>query len=684
MFITLRKGRETSMTFNHFAIFLTTTVVLSACGGSGDSLIPETLPEQVISESSNDPVPDEDSQTSEVIEPTTGDAQSPIIDPPSTDETSQDLGPIDNPNSDDIATANVNLTFRSTPIPLLPPRCVGAIDNAGSIFCVDPETRELSATLSDGSLWWSFILPGSNDSNEVESVLVTDDWLILIADRLPTATALTPVQRNNQYEASVFQKDGMFIQTVALTNELMSGDSEEPREVLLMSAPVVAHQSDTGSPQITIGFKSWAIPLPGEGSLLASYDLLSGEMLTSQAYLDQSIYQIMSDADGSGVLQVIADFAGNTEVKWHEIGTLSRLSDNTVDSIFADSLINLPSGEQPQLNAGNYLEVINQVLPWINADKPSELLFGSADVAPTRDSQLTVDDFSLLEQVSDSHRLYGCSNQGLVARDFDTNTLNTVYELDQCSTLNAIYSGVLQENLGSRGGFFYSAESVTRVNVDENSSLQGGVVYVGTDSNNVPSFEVSGGDYTSSDQFILTDAENSLNNAIVDNFSSLARFQYGPQPGNQNVVCYTAFPEGSSTPIGRFFCNLIKVNGRIESSFTVNAEWSSYSPVTVDANLVFGNDYFEGIVWSGPAEDEPELPASIITSPASEFYFQSGSIEITAADNSRLVLLPIENQFPLMSVRLFDSNDLEIGNFPLVSVNIECAERLGESCVVQQ
>ena len=672
------------MKFNHLAILLTTTVVLSACGGGGDSLVPETLPIQGSTESNNEPEPDENSQASEVSEPVTGDAPSMTVDPQGTGEMGQDLSPIDNSNSGDIDNANVNLTFRSTPIPLLPPQCVGAIDNAGSIFCVDPETRELSATLSDGSLWWSFILPGSNDSNEVESVLVTDDWLILIADRLPSATTLTPVQRINQYEASVFQKDGMFIQTVALMNELIGGNAEVPREVIQVSAPVIAHQSDTGSPQITIGFKPWAIPLPGEGSLLASYDLSNDELLASQVFDEQSINRLMLDADGSGVLQVIADFAGSTTVNWHEIGTLSRFSDDTVSSIFSDSLINLSSEEQPQLNAGNYLDVINQVLPWINADMPSELLFGSTDIAPTRDSLLSLEDFSLLEEISDSRLVYGCSNQGVLTRDFEINTLNTVYELDQCSTLNAVYSGTLRENLGSRGSFSFSTESLARVDVDENSSLQGSVLYVGSDSNNNPSFEVSGGDYSSSDLFILTDADNPLDNAIVDNYRSLARFQYGPQSGSQNVACYTAFPEGSSIPIGRFFCNLIQVDGRIESSFTVNAEWSSYSPVTVDADLTFGNDYYEGIVWSGPAEDEPELPASITTSPASEFYFHTGSIEISAADDSRLVLLPVENQFPLMSVRLFDSNDLEIGNFPLVSVNIECAERLGESCVVQQ
>lgn len=672
------------MKFFQLALVLTTGAVLSGCGGGGDSSLPETMPVQGASESNNEPVPVENSQTSEVIESVTDDAPSLTVDPPSTEENSQDLGSIDDQNSNEVTSDNVNLTFRNTPIPVLPPRCVGATDNTGSTFCVDPQTRELSATQSDGSLRWSFILPGSNDSNEIESVLVTDDWLVLVADRLPTATTLTPVQRMNQYEASVFRKDGMFVQTVTLTNELIGSDAEEPREVMQVSLPAVAHQSVTGSPQITIGFKPWAVSLPGEGSLLASYDLLNGELLASQTYDDQSIYRVMLDADGSGVLQVIADFAGSTEVNWHEITTLSRFSDDTVDSFFLDSSINLLNRDQAQLNAGNYLDVINQALPWINADKPSELLFGSTDIVPTRNSPLTLDNLSLLEQISDNRLLFGCSDQGLVTRDFDANTLNTVYELDQCSNLNAIYSGTLQENLGSRGSFFFSTETLTRVGLDENSSLQGDVFYVGSDANNVPSFEVSGGEYNSSDLFISTETQNSSNTAIVDNYRSLAFFQYGPQSGNQNVACYTAFQDGSSVPIGRFFCDLIHVDGRIESSFTVNAEWSSYSPVTVDANLVFGNDYFENIVWSGPAEDEPELPASIPTSPASEFYFRSGSIEITAADNSRLVLLPVENQFPLMSVRLFDSNDLETGNFPLVSVNIECGERLGGSCVVQR
>ena len=600
-----------------------------------------------------------------------GEQPTDIIDQsPTTIDTAID----DNP---DLVSTGGSLTFRTNPIPALPPRCIGAIDSANSTFCVNPETRELSATTSEGVRWWGFILPGSNDSNQIESVLVTDDWLILIADRQPIATSLTPAQRSDQYEASVFRKDGMFVRTVDLPNDLQTGNGNETREVTQDSVAVVALQSSSGNPLALIGFNPWSAPLPGENVLLASYDLSSGQMLASYAYRDQSISELALDANGSGVLRVVTNGDVNTVVNWHESDTLSRLSNDVVTTLFPNSLIALPSGEQSQLNAGNYSEVINRLLPWVNAEIPTELVFGSSNFVPTRDSWLSLDEFSLLEEFDDGRFLYGCANQGLITREFDVNSLLDIHTLDQCSALNAVYSGTVSERLGSTGGFLFRASPLTRVE-NENNSVQGSVRYTVSEGN-----FLQGSVRTYDDgSFSVTDTENPLDNAIVTNFDSRAGFQHGNDNGNQNVSCYTLFDEGTGNPIGRFFCNLIAVRGEIDSSFVINAEWTNYSPVTVTADLFFGEDYWEILEWFGPAELEPELPASITTTPPSEFYFRSGSIEITAADSSRIVLLPEDNQFPLMSVRIFDKNGVESGNFPLESVNIKCAERVGVSCVL--
>ena len=668
------------MRFNRWVVIIAAAVAQIGCGAGGESLGTETSTSQPIQNSTNETIVVPVDETS--VDETPVDV-TPTTETPSAGELDLDIDLIGNPDPVELGDVGEGLTFRSEPALTLPARCTGAVDNENTIYCVNPETRELSATLADGSLWWSFVLPGSNDTNEIESVMVTDDWLVLVADRFPLATSMTFEQRLNQYEASVFQKGGQFVRTISLPNSLLTSDVKNAREVAQNPVPVAVHQSESASPLITLGFMPWARSLAGEGSALATFDLSSGELLATHDYVAQSIYQLAVDADGSGVLQVVADLGGNATVNWHEVATLNQLSTDTVSAIFSNSLLNQSDENTPLLNAGNYLDVIDQILPWINADQPSELLFGDADFVPTRESPLPFNEFSFLEEIEGGASLFACSNQGLITQEFNASSLSTVYQLDQCSSLNGFYSGTFRERLGSRGAFTYSAAPLSNVSFAQDRSLQGSVTFNGSDSNEIstPSFVAS---YQGFAPLFSIDTDNRLDNAIVDSYFSSVRFQYGPDIGNQDVACVTTFEEETTNVIGRFFCDLMFVDGVMESSFNINAEWSGYSPVKVNANLRFGNDYWVDIEWFGPPEQEPELPDFIITSPASEFYFHTGFIDISAADGSRLLLAPVENQFPLMSATLFDSSGFETGNLPLVSVIIKCEERLGESCIVPQ
>lgn len=70
-------------------------------------------------------------------------------------------------------------------------------------------------------------MPSTNNTNQIETVLTTDEWLIIVADRYPELNQLTLEQRSNQYEASLFNKNGSFVRTVPLTINLRINDTPE-------------------------------------------------------------------------------------------------------------------------------------------------------------------------------------------------------------------------------------------------------------------------------------------------------------------------------------------------------------------------------------------------------------------------------------------------------------------------
>jgi len=105
----------------------------------------------------------------------------------------------------DTASINDNLMPGST--------CDGLLHPNGVTYCVDESTRRFSATLADGSVWWSFVLPGDNANNLVVAIIPINDNVALIANKAPNTPENSLYVENERFEISFFEPAGRFIDT---------------------------------------------------------------------------------------------------------------------------------------------------------------------------------------------------------------------------------------------------------------------------------------------------------------------------------------------------------------------------------------------------------------------------------------------------------------------------------------
>jgi len=85
--------------------------------------------------------------------------------------------------------------------------CLEVVNHENIRFCYTESTRILSAYQPDESLWWSFELPGPRDQNRIEHLLLTSEFLILVANLHPE-----DIERS-VYEISSFEFGGAFVGT---------------------------------------------------------------------------------------------------------------------------------------------------------------------------------------------------------------------------------------------------------------------------------------------------------------------------------------------------------------------------------------------------------------------------------------------------------------------------------------
>jgi len=193
-------------------------VLLCGCGsGSDSSTVDITAPDLSV-ESSGAPI----GQLSVQQQSRGADSAVSLIttdpNPTGADESVSMLTPLSN-GSDSSKPVTVRDTLRPDWTP--PEGCIGDIDTDGTSFCVNVDTRLFSATAADGTLWWSFVLPGDSASNQIEAVFVFGDKVVLLADKYPGTSALdSPSAKVNPYEISTFERSGAFLSTVSLQQDL--------------------------------------------------------------------------------------------------------------------------------------------------------------------------------------------------------------------------------------------------------------------------------------------------------------------------------------------------------------------------------------------------------------------------------------------------------------------------------
>lgn len=568
---------------------------------------------------------------------------------------------------------------------IMPANCIGSLDSQNTRFCVNPDTRLFSATREDGSVQWSYTLPGSNSTNQIETVLTTDQWLIIVADKFPELDEFTLDQRSNQYEASLFNKNGAFIRTVPLTFNLRRNN---PIEIARVNSryssgafnnplPAIATETDAGNPLLIVGWNRWrtsSLVNRWDMGGVARFDLAEGTSLGAMVFPDNGISQLSLIKADRDMLRIVSDsFTILTYVDG-----LGSIHPSHFSQFIKDATIRAPGSVDSQLNGSNYRDVINLVLPWINGDVANETLFGSVTDEPPGSFSIPFNEFSLLLQSEDDNYVnntYQCANDGELLNRPHRFVSIEMNVFDHCAFSGKTHNGKLLANYVGRDEFGVRGENLTLFRDDVSATT----VNIG---HSVSYSRVLSGSSRGYFGSMVGYGESEYgNNVSVTGYSSNARFFYGRDIGGH--VCDTQV-DNNGVRVSQLLCQRNTAEGSITGRISLNAEWTTYSYLTVDTNLNFGQPFFTDFSWvstDGSTLPDP-IPFDGRTEPLKDFYFESGSIKITAQDRSRIELTPIAQAGePAFNVNIYDPNGNDLGNFPMEFINVKCVERLG-GCTV--
>ncbi len=567
---------------------------------------------------------------------------------------------------------------------ILPARCIGSIDDLNTRFCVNPDTRLFSATREDGSVQWSYTLPGTNASNQIESVLTTDQWLIIVADKFPELDEMTLEQRGKQYEASLFNKNGGYIRTVPLGIDLRANTT--PASGFVNSGyssgatnnrlNAIAAELANGDPLLVIGWNRWqAGNASNEWDLggVTAFNLTSGTQTGNVIYPDMGIKALSLLKGDRDIVRVVSE----DSVFWYHLDNFQFVHPSHFSQFAKDAAVRALGSVDSQLNGSNYQDVITRVLPWINGDYANEILFGRVTNEPPINFSIPFSSFSLLSEFTDenyNNKIYLCTDGGeMLLRPHRYVSIDSKV-FDYCAFADKTYQGKLHSNYVLRDGFGVRAENLTvyRSNgAAATANLEHGVSYSRVLSGSSRGYGGSVAGYGDS---------VAGKNISVANYESGADFFYGPSPGTE--VC--AYEMIDNQIVHQLYCKRYSATGSIHGSMVLNADWTSYSSLRVKTDLNFGQNYHSDFDWisaSGSSLPDP-IPFDGRTEPLKDFYFESGSIKITAQDNSRIELTPIAQPGePAFDVKVYDPSGNDLGNFPMEFLNVKCAERLS-TCTV--
>jgi len=592
---------------------------------------------------------------------------------------------------DGIATNSFGLAPRLVTAQKLPVNCIGSRDNDGSLFCVHPDTREFSATDAAGSPLWTFTLPGDNSSNEIESVHTTDDFVVLVADLFPLATSLTFPQRISQYEISLFEKNGAFISTLPLQIDIGRGGNEQDVFPVVITAgaqstaePLLARtvQPSGGRPYLLLAYRGFAINNQWGTGGLNKFDLQTGELLSTLQFVNDIVRDISYDEADPDVLRITS----NENILWVTLDDLTITTDRRLARRLPSTLVQ-PGNTDDHLNSANYEQVIQNLLPWINAEIPRELLFSSEDPVTSGGTRYNfpfeITQLTTQESRGDSQTVFNylCPSEGKIARLRINSVAISTNLFDACRLGNNVVDGRLDENSVGRDGAGWVLKDF-KVHNDDGTVSNASMRY------RIDLSRVATGLTASFNSGVIS--RNGINQEIVTNYSSSAQFLYGDNifPGSTSCGTTAVTREDGTEVFVSLFCDRETTLGSIEAAFDINADWSGFTTLEVETSLDFGQEFFRNIGWNTA---DPELldllgaPPVESTDPPTEFYFDSGNIRITAEDNSAILLEPFGTpvDHPMMQATLISSDGISQPALA-VFVDIDCEVRLGLECIQPQ
>jgi len=572
------------------------------------------------------------------------------------------------------------------PAPLnLVENCIGHVNEAGTQFCVNADTREFSATTADSLLWWSFILPGDNATNNIESVLTVGDFVLLIANRFPGIGQLTIDQRAQQFEVSVFEDSGNFLRTIPLALSLGVAPNDEPQNVINrgdqfsgIPARVVAFQQNDANPQLLFGwhrFRTFGGSRVHKWDLagVSRFDLVTGERLNDKIYLEQQIDELALDQNQPGLVRVTT----TKNIEWLNTQTLNLIPNDYFKDQIPNTIVGAPETEQNQINASNYLEILSRVIPWATGER-TEPFFSEEELI------IFNSEANVFERGSDDETyrrtVSTCDQSGINTQLLVRNVSIVNSVLDNCRFNSLTYDGSYQADYVGRDG---SGRRVDLTTFDNAGVTSTGALRSSTYFN-----RILGGRARFHEGTTINYGANRSTEAVAD-YRIGGDFFYGR---NYNLGNTCTSERNATDEFLILNCMILTARGNIDSHFILNADWSSHTNLDVELDLSFGDLYYTDFSWFNTTTKEslPDKPIPQFyldrQKPPEEFIISEGSLTVEATDGSRIVANSVGNngETVTMQVSVFDRFNNSLGNFAEISFNVSCRQNFKLDCVVPQ
>lgn len=184
----------------------------------------------------------------------------------------------------------------------LPADCLLDVDSESTAYCFSSTERRFMAVTNAGEVRYDYPLPGSNETNDVQALVVSRD-----SGRVCIVADITQTFGNSTFEISCFTTDGAFIETwPALRGLPRYGDPikrPQPFAINLDGEPLRARSR--GDDEIAIQGTLYSHNTNGSagersswtrsGDFVAAFTISTGELLAWQDYGQQTVTALGRD-----------------------------------------------------------------------------------------------------------------------------------------------------------------------------------------------------------------------------------------------------------------------------------------------------------------------------------------------------------------------------------------------------